>query len=174
MTLAAGSGALALADQGGLLFQDSKLFRDTRQAVNEVIVPPLPEAECVLGRVEAEAVRMITFHAIGNAGLFVDMSDFGFGVFVGDSFQELLVVRVGAVNFSTGHLPPGTIVTFVFIDPVDFEVVTTDPAIIAEVQAGSRVQYAIGGGGGSIGCSGSCGVRVGANISARFDLEIYD
>lgn len=172
-----GLGALAYASTNGqILYEDSKLFRNTRQAVDESQIPPLPTAACVGARVEAEIVRTIEFMPYGWASINAHLGDFGFGSFLdnGGPYEELVLALAGGLDLQTGHFPPGVPVTFTFIYTVDMENVRGDQAVIDLLTNGSRVQYALGGGGGSIGGSGSWAMRISAAISARFDTVVLD
>lgn len=175
MALTAG---LTLADlSGNLLFEDVKLFRDVRVHVEETQVPALPTAACASTRIQAQVVRTIDFRAGGWSNLDLHLADFGLGAFLdngGQPFHTLAVQSVGALDFQTPYFPPGTVISFVFVYDIDETVTSVDPAVLALLQSGSRVQYAVGGGGGSYGGGGSWSMRSSASITSRFTFGVTD
>lgn len=175
--MAALAGVTIADPDGTLLFSQSTLLRDVRTSVVSLPVPSLPEAECVSVRMVGESTRTLTFRAHGNASLSVDVGPHAFGTFLREAVPssvslELGLLEVGALNFQTGHLPPGTEITFVFLDSFDETFVTTDPDVLSLIGAGSRAEYAAATGGGTYTGSGSWGLRTSANKTVRFDLEI--
>ncbi len=168
---------LAAATGGTLLFSQTQLHRAlVTPAVETTLIPSLPTAECLVLRIQGEAIRTYELMMLGNGSIRVGAGeDIQAGLFQGD-VDRGLILRVPIPAVQTPYVGPGTLFTIVFITPFEGEVTLTDADTVEALRGanGSSVDWVAVGTVNGVTCQGgNCAVRLSDFHTFRVTAEVY-